>query len=161
MIEDNPPLARLHGIALLALCVAAATARTGLPEDWPQFRGPDGQGVSSETGLPTEFSEKTIAWKVPLPGPGPAGSIVVDGTVIVTAASGSLQQRLHVLGIDAATMLADAPQERIDRGDPLAAGSLGDRIHGPQWVWGSGRVDARQRRETGLRSVFVERPGVF
>lgn len=103
MIENNPPLARLHGIALLALCVAAATARTGLPEDWPQFRGPDGQGVSSETGLPTEFSEKTIAWKVPLPGPGPAGPIVVDGTVIVTAASGSLQQRLHVLGIDAAT----------------------------------------------------------
>ncbi|NUQ61711.1 MAG: PQQ-binding-like beta-propeller repeat protein [Pirellulales bacterium] len=76
--------------------------RIAFAADWPQFRGPGSRGVSSETGLPTEFSEKTVAWKVPLPGPGPASPIVVDGTVIVTAAGGPRQERLHVLGIDAA-----------------------------------------------------------
>ncbi len=88
-------------VGAIGLCLAAIACLTAQAEDWPQFRGPAGQGVSSETGLPTEFSEKTVAWKVPLPGSGPAGPIVVDGTIVVTAASGSRQERLHVLGIDA------------------------------------------------------------
>jgi outer membrane protein assembly factor BamB len=40
-------------------------------EDWPQFRGPTGQGHSSEHGLPLTWSEtKNIAWKVAVPGKG-------------------------------------------------------------------------------------------
>ena len=42
-----------------------------LAADWRQFRGPGGQGVSNEKGLPTEWSaEKNIVWKAILPARG-------------------------------------------------------------------------------------------
>lgn len=79
-------------------------AAAGLGADWPQFRGPEARGASAETGLPLTVSEaENVAWKAALPGPGPSSPIVVDGVVMVTAASGPRQERLHVLAFDAAT----------------------------------------------------------
>jgi outer membrane protein assembly factor BamB len=102
-------IARRWRLAMLAGCLVgllAANACIGAVSgaDWPQFRGPGGRGVSQEKGLPTNIAQKEgIAWSVPLPGPGPASPIVVQGKVIVTAASGSHQERLHVLAFDATT----------------------------------------------------------
>jgi hypothetical protein len=49
---------------LLIAALAAVAA------DWPQFRGPNGAGVSEEKELPLEWSgTKGIAWKVSCPGP--------------------------------------------------------------------------------------------
>ena len=68
--------------ALLAVPVAVST------EDWPQFRGPGGQGHSAETGLPTEWSEaKNVAWKVPVPGRGWSSPVVAGGRVFLTSAT--------------------------------------------------------------------------
>jgi outer membrane protein assembly factor BamB len=73
-------------------------------EDWPQFRGPDGRGVSSETGLPVRWGPgENMRWKADLPGRGVSGPVVARGRVYVTACSGPLQERLHVLCFDAAT----------------------------------------------------------
>ena len=37
---------------------------------WPQFRGPGGQGVSDSAQAPVEWSETSnVAWKVPVPRP--------------------------------------------------------------------------------------------
>ena len=54
---------------------ALAAARPGRrprrsrAEDWPQFRGPTGQGHSGEAGLPLEWSEsQNVVWKTPVPG---------------------------------------------------------------------------------------------
>jgi outer membrane protein assembly factor BamB len=70
--------------------------------DWRHFRGTQTTGESDAKGVPTEFAPgKNIAWKATLPGPGPASPIVVGGLVIVTAASGPRQDRLHVLAFDA------------------------------------------------------------
>jgi hypothetical protein len=50
--------------------------------EWPQWRGPDGQGHSSETGLPVTWGEtENIAWKTDLPGRG-WSSPVIDGAQI-------------------------------------------------------------------------------
>jgi outer membrane protein assembly factor BamB len=58
---------------------------TGEPDDWPQWRGRDGTGVSRGTGLPTTWSETdNIAWKAPLRGLGVSSPIVVGDRVIVT-----------------------------------------------------------------------------
>ncbi len=71
--------------------------------DWRHFRGSRQTGESDTSGVPVAFGpDKNVAWKVPLPGPGPASPIVVKGLVIVTAASGPRQDRLHVLAFDAA-----------------------------------------------------------
>ena len=69
--------------SLLSLCAAAAFA-----ENWPGFRGPTGQGVSAETGLPVEWdARKNVAWKVPLAGEGDSSPVVWDKFVILTSAT--------------------------------------------------------------------------
>ena len=56
--------------------------------DWPQFRGPDGQGHSSEQGLPIEWSEqKNVVWKAPVPGRGWSSPVIGGGRVWLTTAT--------------------------------------------------------------------------
>lgn len=63
-----------------------------LAGDWPQFRGPTGCGLSSETNLPTSWDASTglnILWKAPLPfnsSPSPSSPIVAGDFVYVTLA---------------------------------------------------------------------------
>jgi len=84
------------------LIFAAMLVGTFAGSEWPCFRGTDGRGVSDEVNLPKTFGDnENVAWRVPLPGRGPSGPIVVGGRVIVTAASGPRQDRLHVLALDA------------------------------------------------------------
>ena len=55
-------------------------------EDWPQWRGPQSRGISSESGLPVEWSaEKNLAWKTPLAGAGVSSPGVWDDRIIVTS----------------------------------------------------------------------------
>jgi outer membrane protein assembly factor BamB len=58
--------------------------------DWPQFRGPNGQGVSTDTkSIPETWSaSRNLAWKTPLPGPGASSPIIVGDAVFVTCYSG-------------------------------------------------------------------------
>jgi len=102
---------RLNSIARVLLLAAACTA-TGA--DWRQFRGPDGQGVSEEKGLPTEWSaQKNIVWKVTLPGAGASSPVVLGKRVFVTCYSGYGMEgkdlgkmedlRRHLLCLDRAT----------------------------------------------------------
>ena len=73
--------------------------------DWLQFRGSENNPVAAGQTLPTTFSDQeNVAWKAPLQGDGVSGPIVIDGRVIVTASSGSVNQdRLHVFCFDAKT----------------------------------------------------------
>lgn len=54
---------------------------------WPRWRGPQGDGQSSETQLPVEWSEGDIAWKTELPGRGQSSPIVWDERIFLTSAS--------------------------------------------------------------------------
>jgi outer membrane protein assembly factor BamB len=74
--------------SMLVLTVMLATRASVSAEDWPQFRGPGGQGHSAETGLPIEWGEaKNIVWKVPVPGRGWSSPVVAGGRVWVTTAT--------------------------------------------------------------------------
>ena len=69
---------------LLGLLAIAAQA-----EDWPQFRGPTGQGISAERDLPLTWNAKTgenIAWRAVLPknDSGYSSPIVAGDRVFVT-----------------------------------------------------------------------------
>jgi hypothetical protein len=53
-------------ILSLPLCALVACVSV-LAESWPQWRGPSRDGVSTETGLPTQWSAtENVAWKLPL-----------------------------------------------------------------------------------------------
>jgi outer membrane protein assembly factor BamB len=59
-------------------------------EDWPQWRGPSSLGISAETGLPVQWSNReNVAWKAMLAGFGASSPIVTGGIVIVTSQIGS------------------------------------------------------------------------
>ena len=53
----------LHVIAFLLLVVAVARA-----ENWPQWRGPLLNGISTEKNLPVKWTtEENVAWKLAMP----------------------------------------------------------------------------------------------
>lgn len=57
--------------------------------DWPQFRGPGGQGVSAAKGLPVTWSAtENVVWKTELPGAGTSSPIIVGPRVFITCFSG-------------------------------------------------------------------------
>jgi outer membrane protein assembly factor BamB len=69
-------------------------------EDWPQFRGPGGQGHSSETGLPFEWSETdNVRWKIALPGLGWSSPSIEGGTIWLTTATEE-GRSLRLLAVD-------------------------------------------------------------
>jgi outer membrane protein assembly factor BamB len=95
---------------LLVLLLIAGTAVLGQAEDWPQFRGPTGQGHATERGLPLEWSEtKNIVWKTPVPGLGWSSPVVAGGRVWLTTVVESKERRgrvsasLRALAFDEAT----------------------------------------------------------
>jgi len=76
--------------ALLSPLLVSGPARTvagAAPSDWPQFRGPNGDGVAAAAHPPSEWSgSKNLAWKAALPGSGWSQPIVIGGQVYLTAA---------------------------------------------------------------------------
>jgi outer membrane protein assembly factor BamB len=95
---------------LLVLLLIAGASVLAQAEDWPQFRGPTGQGHATERGLPLEWSEtKNIIWKMPVPGLGWSSPSVSNGRVWLTTVVESKERRgrvtasLRALAFDVAT----------------------------------------------------------
>src|SRR6185503_8294282 len=71
---------------LAVLLILGAVAWAG-EDDWPQFRGPTGQGVTPEKSLPLTWGgekSENVAWKSPLIGEGHASPIVWKDRVYLT-----------------------------------------------------------------------------
>src|SRR5947209_603339 len=93
--------------AVIVLSVLAPAAA-----DWPRFRGPTGDGVGGDTGLPVKWGPKeNVLWKTRLPGPGSSSPIVAGDRLYVTCYSGYgagkggdvKDLRRHLLCLDAKT----------------------------------------------------------
>jgi outer membrane protein assembly factor BamB len=89
------------GFLLWLACAASANAA----EDWPEFRGPTGQGHSTEEGLPLEWSDsKNVIWKVRVAGRGWSSPVVVGDRVwLTTAVETRNGASLRVLAFDLET----------------------------------------------------------
>jgi outer membrane protein assembly factor BamB len=62
---------------------------SAIASDWPQLRGPTGQGISSQRGLPLTWSaDKNVVWKVNLPGAGWSSPIVIGERIFLTSYTG-------------------------------------------------------------------------
>jgi outer membrane protein assembly factor BamB len=69
---------------LVVAAVLLLAAGTISADDWPAFRGPAGNGTTSEKSAPTTWApDKNIKWKAPLPQPGNGSPIVSNGRVFV------------------------------------------------------------------------------
>jgi outer membrane protein assembly factor BamB len=79
-------------LAALLVCFVAVTC-AGWPAvqakgaNWPQFRGPDSQGVSGETNVPVEWgATQNVLWKTPIEGRGQSQPIIWGKHVFLTTA---------------------------------------------------------------------------
>ena len=98
--------------------VAAVTGsvRDRVGDDWPQFRGPDGQGHAASRGLPLKWSKrKHIAWKVRIPGQGWSSPVVRQNQIWLTTAVDS-NRSLRAVCVDRRTgrLLHDVGVFRIN-----------------------------------------------
>jgi outer membrane protein assembly factor BamB len=92
-----PRVPRRPGLATLALLAGllVGLASPVAAENWPGWRGPRGDGTSTETDVPVHWSAaEGIRWKVPLAGTGHASPIVWGDRVFVAACDPDTQERL-------------------------------------------------------------------
>src|SRR5262245_48061978 len=90
---------RLVTLALLLAVLPGAHASA--QENWPRFRGPNGQGQSDAATIPTNFTEADYNWKVELPGIGHSSPVVWGNKVFVTSADPDTAT-VHVLAFNTA-----------------------------------------------------------
>jgi outer membrane protein assembly factor BamB len=89
---------RIYAASCLLTMLLSQSART---EDWPSFRGPQGNGQSSETHAPLQWSaEKNVRWKVALPRPGNGSPIVSAGSVFVVCSEDEQGKRRSLYSFD-------------------------------------------------------------
>ncbi len=84
-----------------ALCVE--TAVSGL--DWPEFRGPTGQGVSEAKDIPLAWNANSnVLWQTQIPGKGWSSPVISGGRIYLTSAiSEGSDTSLHVIALEEAT----------------------------------------------------------
>lgn len=72
---------------IVPVVCSAVVVNSILAADWPQFRGPVGDGVAINAQIPTEWSEAdNVRWKVATPGRGWSSPVIADGRVWLTSA---------------------------------------------------------------------------
>ena len=64
-------------------------------QNWPNFRGPNGDGTSIETNLPTRWdSETNVVWKSPVPGIGHSSPIIWEDKLFTMSALSETQEKI-------------------------------------------------------------------
>ncbi len=110
-------------------------------ENWPNWRGPRGDGSSNETDVPVKWNGETgenILWKTPLAGRGHASPIVWNDRLFVTGCVEDSQQRvLYCLNANSgevvwSQVVLDAPLETKHDLNSFASGTPatdGERVY--------------------------------
>lgn len=119
------------GVVLIILALAGSSLAVLAADNWPQFRGAEGNGVAAGKDLPLEWGpEKNIAWKTPIPGNGWSSPVIDQGKIYLTSAvpvegSETKDQSLRVMCLDAASGEIVWNEEAF-----LQDGSKTPKIHG-------------------------------
>ena len=88
---------------LLLLSLVSCLNSLAFAADWPQFRGPGGQGHSEAANLPLTWSEtENISWKVPIAGLGWSSPSIQGNQIWLTTAIDE-GKSLHAIALDRET----------------------------------------------------------
>ncbi len=115
----------------LVLALALPGAQAGRAPDWPDWRGPARNGMSTETGLPSKWSPsgENVAWQVPYGGR--SGPVVFGDHLYLQNTSGSgasEQERIMCFNADTGNLLwehrynmftSDVPAHRLAWSSPV------------------------------------------
>jgi len=112
-------------------------------DDWTRFRGPNGSGVSQDSGVPPLWTKtKNIAWKREIPGSGHSSPIITKGKVFLQSASTDGSQRMlfclnEKTGNIEWVKTVDAAKAHIHQKNSLASSTPaadGERIYTIFWT---------------------------
>ena len=103
--------------SLRLICLLLPAIPYAQADDWTRFRGPNGSGISNETGIPAEFGpEKNVVWKTPLPD-GLSSPVFNPESIFVT---GFEADKLYTIAMDRKTGRVRWRREIVrDRVGPL------------------------------------------
>ena len=129
-----------HTIALLLLAFSHVSA-----EEWPEWRGPNGQGISSAKGLPETWSETSaVVWKAELPGRGHSTPVLTGNQLWLTTAlekaatPNQVKARLTTNTGDQPLTVLDSVSLRVLCVDSISGKVLHDmevlNVKDPQWA---------------------------
>ncbi|MDZ4852998.1 MAG: PQQ-binding-like beta-propeller repeat protein [Pirellulaceae bacterium] len=75
-------------LLIIALLWATSSWSLAIDSNWPQFRGPTGDGMTSTNGLPTVFSDsESVRWKTPIHGKAWSSPVIWGSQVWMTTAN--------------------------------------------------------------------------
>jgi len=101
--SDFPAIMKQPLSFVCLLSVFVATVFSQEPEQWSRFRGPNGQGITSATNLPTQWSAtENIVWKTPIPGNGWSSPVIWNDHIFLTTATDEGKE-CRVIAIDRKT----------------------------------------------------------
>lgn len=118
-----------HAIWLLLWCGLAPASRG---EDWPQWRGPSGDGVSRSRSTPLTWGEdRELAWKCPLPAWGASTPVVWKDSVFLTSHGDDGALLLQHIGARSGQILwtHEIGNDVAPRGEELRGTPRFHRIH--------------------------------
>src|SRR4051812_10293022 len=94
VVSDTLTLIRCRGIVSAAALMLTIFAALAAPVQWPDYRGPFGDGHvsapgdSKTIGLPLNWSEtNNVKWKTAIPFHGISTPVIMDGQVWLTTAT--------------------------------------------------------------------------
>ena len=106
MIQFVSPLTK-SAITLLFLASFASA------QEWPQFRGPDGNGVVDSIKHPLRWSnDENVAWSVDIQGSALSSPLVIKDKILLTNAAGPMTQVGFMEGVR--NMRSTLPSEPLD-----------------------------------------------
>lgn len=114
---------------VLAMAAAAGLAAGASAENWPQYRGPAGDGRSNEKNLPVSWSKtEGVRWKQAIPGEGHSSPAVWGESIFLTTALPDGSRVLMQLNagdgrVNWRLPLFQAPKESMHRENSSASSS--------------------------------------
>ena len=83
-----------ESLSFILLLLIINTISVTQAQNWPCWRGPNGDGTSIETNLPARWDSITnVVWKIPVPGKGYSSPIIWNDKLFITTALEETQEK--------------------------------------------------------------------
>jgi len=88
-------MTRLRSLNFILLLLIMNTTSVTRAQNWPCWRGPNGDGTSIETNLPVRWDSITnVVWKIPVPGTGYSSPVIWKDKLFLVTALPETQEKI-------------------------------------------------------------------